>query len=105
MNTQKKNMSMNVAGWLAKTFLHTKLTALIMLAISLWGAMAIFVTPRLYNPEIVVPAASIFVMRPGYSPEEVQNQVVKPLEALMATLKGVEHTYGYAINTSTTLYS
>lgn len=91
-------MPINFAGWLARTFLHTKLTALIMLAISLWGAMAIFVTPRLYNPEIVVPAASIFVMRPGYSPEEVQNQVVKPLEALMATLKGVEHTYGYAIN-------
>jgi multidrug efflux pump subunit AcrB len=98
MSSQDKNMPMNIAGWLAKTFLHTKITILIMLAISLWGAMAIFVTPRLYNPEIVVPAASIFVMRPGYSPAEIQNQVVKPLEALMSTLKGVKHTYGYAMN-------
>ena len=97
-NSQDKRMPMNFAGWLAKSFLQTKITILIMLAIFLWGAMAIFVTPRLYNPEIVVPAASIFVMRPGYSPEEIQNQVVKPLEALMATLKGVEHTYGYAVN-------
>ncbi|WP_321393673.1 efflux RND transporter permease subunit [uncultured Desulfuromusa sp.] len=98
MSSQEKQMPMNIAGWLAKTFLHTKITLLIMLAISLWGAMAVFVTPRLYNPEIVVPAASIFVMRPGYSPEEIQNQVVKPLEALMATIKGVKHTYGYAVN-------
>lgn len=98
MNSQDKQMPMNFAGWLAKSFLHTKLTLLIMLAITLWGAMAIFVTPRLYNPEIVVPAASIYIMRPGYSPTEIQNQVVKPLEALMATLQGVKHTYGYAVN-------
>ncbi|SEA41012.1 Multidrug efflux pump subunit AcrB [Desulfuromusa kysingii] len=98
MSSQDKQMPMNIAGWLAKTFLHTKITLLIMLAISLWGAMAVFVTPRLYNPEIVVPAASIFVMRPGYSPEEIQNQVVKPLESLMASIKGVEHTFGYAVN-------
>jgi multidrug efflux pump subunit AcrB len=98
MSTQGAPMKLNVAGWLAKSFLNTKITILMMLAISLWGAMAVLVTPRLYNPEIVVPAASIFVMRPGYSPEEIHNQVVKPLEALMASIKGVEHTYGYAIN-------
>ena len=91
-------MPMNVAGWLAKTFMRTKITVLALLAITIWGALAIVVTPRLYNPEIVVPAASIFVMRPGSSPDEIHNQVVKPLEALMATLKNVEHTYGYAIN-------
>jgi len=89
---------MNVAGWLAKTFMQTKITVLVLLAITIWGALAIVVTPRLYNPEIVVPAASIFVMVPGYSPAKIHNQVVKPLEALMATLKNVEHTYGYAIN-------
>ncbi|WP_303720957.1 efflux RND transporter permease subunit [Malonomonas rubra] len=91
-------MPMNVAGWLSKTFMRTKITVLALLAITIWGVLAAVVTPRLYNPEIVVPAASIFVMRPGYSPEEIRDQVVKPLEALMATLKKVEHTYGYAIN-------
>ncbi len=89
---------MNSAGKLAKAFLTSKITALIMLGVSLWGLMAVVVTPRLYNPEIVVPAAQILVVRPGQSPTEIQAQIVKPLEALMAGVTGVEHTYGYAIN-------
>ena len=94
MSTQ----TLNSAGKLARAFLTSKITALIMLGVSLWGLMAIAVTPRLYNPEIVVPAAQILVVRPGQSPEEIRAQIVKPLEALMAGLTGVEHTYGYAIN-------
>ncbi|APZ43912.1 efflux RND transporter permease subunit [Acidihalobacter ferrooxydans] len=98
MSAADGNTPLNLAGRLAKSFLSSKITALIMLALTLFGLMAISVTPRLYNPEIVVPAASIYVMRPGDSPSEIQNQVVRPLEALMASLKGVEHTYGYAVN-------
>lgn len=90
--------SLNSAGKLAKTFLESKITALIMLGVTLWGLMAYFVTPRLYNPEIVVPAAQILVVRPGQSPEEIQAQIVKPLEALMSSLSGVEHTFGYSVN-------
>ncbi len=89
---------MNLAGRLASGFYRSKITVLIMLAIALFGAMAVLVTPRLYNPEIVVPAAEIFVMRPGSNSEEVHNLVVRPLEALMASLPGVHHTYGYAVN-------
>ena len=89
---------MNLAGKLAKIFLDSKLTVLIMLGVSLWGLMSVFVTPRLYNPEIIVPAAQILMVRPGQSPVEIQAQIVNPMEALMAGLSGVEHTYGYAIN-------
>ena len=60
--------------------------------------LAILITPRLYNPEIVVPAAQIIVVRPGNGPEQILAQVVTPLEELMASLKGVKHTYGYAVN-------
>ncbi len=98
MSAVEHESRLNLAGRLAKGFLTSKITALIMLAITLFGAMAIIVTPRLYNPEIVVPAASIIVQQAGSSPDEVLNQVVRPLEALMAGLKGVKHTYGYAVN-------
>ncbi|AOU98594.1 transporter [Acidihalobacter yilgarnensis] len=98
MSEQKTDSRLNLAGRLAQGFLTSKITVLIMLALTLFGTLAVIVTPRLYNPEIVVPAASILVMRPGSGPEEIQNQVVRPLEALMAGLKGVEHTYGYAVN-------
>lgn len=88
----------NLAGRLAQSFYQSKITVLIMVAIALFGALAILVTPRLYNPEIVVPAAEIFIMRPGSDSEEIHHLVIRPLEALMASLPGVHHTYGYAVN-------
>ncbi|MHB8919487.1 MAG: efflux RND transporter permease subunit [Halothiobacillus sp.] len=89
---------LNLAGKLARGFLHSKITALIMIALTLFGLMAFFITPRLYNPEIVVPGAQILVQRVGNSAQQIQEQVVKPLEAIMASIKGVDHTYGYAVN-------
>lgn len=88
----------NLAGKLARIFLHSKITALIMIALTLFGVMAFFITPRLYNPEIVVPGAQILVQRPGNSAEQIHEQVVRPLEAIMAGIKGVDHTYGYSVN-------
>ncbi len=89
---------LNLAGRLAQKFLHTKITPLIMLAVTLFGLLAVVTTPRLYNPEIVVPAAQIIVARPGNSSRQILAQVVRPLEQLMISLKGVKHTYGYAAN-------
>ncbi|HDO34566.1 MAG TPA: efflux RND transporter permease subunit, partial [Chromatiales bacterium] len=87
---------LNSAGRLTRAFLHTKITPLIMIAITLFGVLAIIVTPRLYNPEIVVPAAEIIVVRPGNGPKQIQRQVVRPLEQLMYSLRRVKHVYGYA---------
>ena len=89
---------MNIAGRLAKTFLSSKITAMIMLAITLVGLVAIMVTPREYNPQIVVPAANIIVAKPGATADEVENTIVKPLEAIMNAQAGVKHTFGYAVN-------
>ncbi|MGE4530372.1 MAG: efflux RND transporter permease subunit [Acidithiobacillus sp.] len=88
----------NLAGRLAEIFYQSKITVLIMIAIALFGALAVLVTPRLYNPEIVVPAAEIFVARPGSNSAEIHHLVIRPLEALMASLPGVHHTFGYSVN-------
>ncbi len=98
MSEQDSATHLNLAGKLAKGFLTSKITILIMLVVTLFGTLAVIVTPRLYNPEIVVPAASILVMRLGNSPQEIENQVVQPLEEMMAGIKGVKHTFGYATN-------
>jgi multidrug efflux pump subunit AcrB len=87
---------LNLAGKLASVFIESKITAMIMLAVALAGIMALFVTPREYNPQIVVPAANIIVAKPGASAVEIQNLVVKPLEAIMNAQSGVDHTFGYA---------
>ena len=89
---------MNLAGKMARSFLTSKLTALFILAVTLTGMLALVVTPREYNPQIVVPAANIIVAKPGASPSEIQNLVVKPLEAIMNAQSGVDHTFGYATN-------
>jgi multidrug efflux pump subunit AcrB len=89
---------MNIAGKLARAFLTSKLTALMIIAVTLTGLLALMVTPREYNPQIVVPAANIIVAKPGASPGEIQNLVVRPLEAIMNAQSGVDHTYGYASN-------
>ncbi len=89
---------MNSAGRLARVFISSKITALVMVALTLAGVLALLVTPREYNPQIVVPAANIIVAKPGASPQEIQNLVVRPLEAIMASMSGVDHTYGYATN-------
>ncbi|MDG6774894.1 efflux RND transporter permease subunit [Thiomicrorhabdus sp. ZW0627] len=95
-NTSKSDL--NIAGKLAKAFIHSKITMMIMIAITLAGMMAYLITPREYNPQIVVPAANIIVPKGGATPEEVSNMAVKPLEAIMNALPGVDHTFGYATN-------
>ena len=77
---------LNIAGKFAHAFLHSRQTPLIILAASLFGLLAILLTPRTYNPDIVVPVANIIVERPGSNAQEMLNQVVRPLEALMASL-------------------
>jgi len=92
------NQELNIAGRIANYFVDSKLTILIILVALLAGSMAILNTPREENPQIVVPAANIIVSKPGASPDEIQQLIVKPLEAILQGLKGVEHTYGMAMD-------
>ena len=92
------NSELNIAGRIANYFVDSKLTLLIILMALLAGIMAIHNTPREENPRIVVPAANIIVSKPGASPQEIQQLIVKPLEAILQGLKGVEHTYGTALD-------
>lgn len=98
MGANHHDTPLNVAGKLAQAFLTSKLTALMIIAVTLTGLLALMVTPREYNPQIVVPAANIIVAKPGASATEIQNLVVKPLEAIMNAQSGVDHTYGFASN-------
>jgi len=94
----KSEENLNIAGKLAKAFIHSKITMMMVVAVTLAGIMAYLITPREYNPQIVVPAANIIVPKAGATPEEVNNMVVKPLETILSALPGVDHTFGYASN-------
>ncbi len=90
--------NLNLAGRVARYFIDSKLTLLIMAFAFLAGVFAFLVTPREENPKIVVPAANVIVTKPGASPAEIEQLIVKPLEAILQGLAGVDHTYGMAMN-------
>jgi len=87
---------LNLAGRIAAYFIDSKLTLLLMAFAFAAGVLAFLVTPREENPSIVVPAANILVSKPGASPKEIEQLIVKPLEAILQGLSGVDHTYGLA---------
>jgi multidrug efflux pump subunit AcrB len=94
----RNSADLNIAGRIAGYFIDSKLTLLVIVVAILAGLMAVLNTPREENPQIVVPAANIIVAKPGASPEEVQQLIVKPLEAILQGMNGVEHTYGMAMD-------
>ncbi len=90
--------ALNIAGRVTRYFIDNKLTLLIIVFALLAGIFAFLVTPVEENPQIVVPAANIIVSKPGASPKEVEELIVKPLEAILQGMNGVEHTYGMAMH-------
>lgn len=94
----ENNNSLNIAGRISQTFVNNKLTLLIIIFALVTGIFAFLMTPREENPQIVVPAANIIVSKPGASPKEVEQLIVKPLEAILQGMNGVEHTYGIAMD-------
>ena len=82
-----------IAGRIAKTFLLSKLTPLIIITALLLGVFAIVVTPREEEPQILVPMVDVFVQYPGASAKEVEDRVTKPMEKLLWEIKGVEYVY------------
>ncbi len=57
------------------------------------GAVALWLTPREEEPQIVVPLADVFVQAPGLTAAEVDRQVTQPLEKLLYQIDGVEYVY------------
>lgn len=86
-------MKEGLAGKIAKGFISSKLTVLLMIVFMVIGVYSSFLIPREEEPQIDVPMADIFVGYPGASPTEVENRVIKPLEKLLSNIKGVEYVY------------
>ncbi len=84
---------LGIAGRVAKAFLRSKLTPLIVITALCLGLFAIIKTPREEEPQIVVPMLDVFVQYPGASAEEVEARVIKPMEKFLWEIKGVEYIY------------
>ncbi|MCF6173581.1 MAG: efflux RND transporter permease subunit, partial [Campylobacteraceae bacterium] len=86
------------AGKLAKSFLHSPLTALLAVFILAVGYLSLEVMPREEDPQIAISGGAIIVPLPGATPKEIENVVIKPLEQRIREISGVEHIYGTAMH-------
>src|SRR6266498_1013761 len=81
------------AGRIARTFIDSKLTPLLIIAALLLGGLSIMKTPREEEPQIVVPMLDVSIAMPGASADEVAQRVSEPMERLLREVPGVEYVY------------
>lgn len=84
---------LGISGRTAKAFLESKLTPLLVVFSLLLGAFAVLVTPREEEPQIKVPMIDVFVGLSGASAQEVERQIITPLEKALYEIPNVEYIY------------
>ena len=89
-----------LTGRLAHAFIDSKLTVLVMLASLFFGLWSVMTTPREENPQISMPAAGVKVILPGADPAEVEAKAVRPLEAVINQIEGVDHVWSVSEDSS-----
>jgi multidrug efflux pump subunit AcrB len=87
------SLSIGTAGKIARFFIDSKLTPLIVVASILLGVAAVIALPREEEPQIIVPMIDIFVQMPGASAKEVEQRITNPMEKLLWEIPGVEYVY------------
>lgn len=65
-------------------------TAMMLLSILLFGAIATQRLPVAYLPEVDIPFIAVEIPMPNSNPAQVEREVVKPVEEILATLEGVQ---------------
>ncbi|MDO5531472.1 efflux RND transporter permease subunit [Sutterella sp.] len=90
------NPSHTITGRMAAAFIDSKLTVVLMLAALIFGIWAVMTTPREENPQISMPAAAVIAALPGAEPAEVEAKLVRPLEAIINQIPGVDHVWSTA---------
>ena len=79
---------LGIAGTIARTFIDSRLTPLIVIASLLLGVGAILLLPREEEPQIIVPMVDVFVQMPGATPKEIEERVTRPMEKLIWEIPG-----------------
>ncbi|MCF7989213.1 MAG: efflux RND transporter permease subunit [Thiohalocapsa sp.] len=82
-----------LAGRIARTFINTPVTPMLLIGALCVGLLGLLFTPRQEDPKISVPMIDVFIEYPGASARQVESLVTEPLERLMMEIPGVRHVY------------
>jgi multidrug efflux pump subunit AcrB len=95
MNDQPINgdQHLGLAGKLARFFINSPLSPLLLVASLALGLAGLALTPRQEDPQISVPMIDIFFQYSGTSANQVAALATDPLERLMSEIPGVKHVY------------
>lgn len=93
MSFQDDSQSAGVAGRIAKAFINSKLTPLLVISSVLLGLLALVLLPREEEPQIKVPMVDVLLAMEGASAQEVEHRVSAPMERLLWEIPGVEYVY------------
>jgi multidrug efflux pump subunit AcrB len=92
-NTSLENHDLGIAGKMARAFINSPLSPILLIASLALGLLGLAITPRQEDPQISVPMVDIFVGYPGASAAQTAKQVAAPLERVMSEIEGVDHVY------------
>ena len=80
---KSEGSAFGISGRIARAFIDSKLTPLIVIASVLLGVFAVLMLPREEEPQIKVPMVDVLVSMPGSSAKEVEERVTRPMEKLL----------------------
>ncbi|HRQ51979.1 MAG TPA: efflux RND transporter permease subunit, partial [Agriterribacter sp.] len=86
-------MEKGLSGNIARVFIKSKLTVLLMIAFLLIGGYATMLIPREEEPQIEAPVVDIMLAYPGAGVSEVETKLAAPLEKTVSNINGVEYVY------------
>lgn len=72
-------------------------------ALTLIGVMSVAQMPTDLMPEIELPYAAVFTSYSGAGPEEIEEQVSKPIENMVATVSGIDTITSQSMSGSSTV--
>jgi multidrug efflux pump subunit AcrB len=86
-------MNLGLSGLLARFFIRSPLTPLLLVVSVAVGLLALFALPREEEPQISVPMVDIQLRADGLAAADAVELVTRPLEAIVTAIPGVEHVY------------
>ena len=87
---------LGLSGRMARYFIQSRLTPLLIIAALLLGAFAVSITPREEEPQIKVPMVDVVLPWPGATAREVENGLLLPAERKLKDIAGMDIVYGTA---------
>jgi multidrug efflux pump subunit AcrB len=78
---------------IVRIFTVSHLSPMLLIAALIAGVVALQLTPREEDPQIVVPVMDVMIDYPGASAEEVEKLAATPLETMLKQIEGVEHVF------------